>query len=27
MSLYQIKNNEKVKTFQYMGEGNSYEWH
>jgi hypothetical protein len=27
MSLYQIKNNEKVKTFKYMGEENSYEWH
>jgi hypothetical protein len=27
MSLYQIKNNAKVKTFKYMGEENSYEWH
>lgn len=27
MSVYQIKNNQKVNTFKYMGEGNSYEWH
>ena len=26
MSIYQIKNNEKVNTFKYIGEGTSYEW-
>lgn len=26
MSIYQIKNNQKVNTFRYIGEGNSYEW-
>jgi len=26
MSIYQIKNNQKVNIFKYIGEGNSYEW-